>query len=378
MTDDATPTKNDKHAKNDKRKAAFSEAVNRINKSYQKNEETDDVGLAKLGEYPRDVHMISTGSAVLDWALGGGIGVGRVIEMFGPEGSGKTSFALTAIANVQREGGNAAFVDLENALDPQYAQVLGVDTDNLAVAQIGVQQTALNTIEQLVDSQVVDIIVVDSIAAMTPREEFDGSMDDKTMGLQAKILSTALRKIIAKIRASGTTIIFTNQLREKVGVVYGNPEITPGGKAMRFFASQRVEVRRKKPVTGDNKEAIGNTIKIKVIKNKVAPPFKEAETVLSFNRGVNRAAELVEIGPSVGAIEKPNNRTYVHPDTGERIATSKADAVKELENNQELFESLWSKFNEIVNSQNGPVSDKTELVADAAPQTNDDDESETE
>lgn len=336
----AKEKKEEKPTNIDKLKA-FDEALKMINKQI-----TSDSGtlVAKLSDRPMDVETISTGSVVLDSILGGGLPKGRVIEVFGAESSGKTSMALTAAANIQKEGGTVAFIDLENALDPKYAAKLGVKTDEMAVSQPDYAEQALELVEQLAASGVVDLIIVDSVASLVPKAELEGDMEQQTMAVVARLMSRALKKLVNTANKNKTTVIFINQIREKVGFVLGDPTVTPGGKALKFYASQRIRVSRTGQVK-DGKDIIGNTVKMKIVKNKIAPPFGEGETVLTFNKGINRAAEMIEVGPLYGVIHKPNNRSYVDPFTGEVFATSKADAVKALEQDSELFKKLSDALN---------------------------------
>ncbi len=326
---------------NDKKLKAFNDALKHLNA--QKGLLSSETGtlIAKLSERPMDVETISTGSLVLDSILGGGIAKGRIAEFYGAESSGKTSIALNAIANVQREGGTAAFIDLENALDPKYARVLGVNTDELAVAQPDYAEQALELVEQLAASGAIDIIVVDSVAALVPKLELEGDMDQNSIGLVARLMSRALKKLVSTANRTKTTVIFINQTRDAIGGFspMGTPTTTTGGKALRFFASQRVEIKKGLQVK-DGKEAIGNIVKYTVKKNKVAPPFKVGETVLSFGKGINRPAEMIEVGPDLGIIDRPNSRTYVEAATGEVIAKSKAEAVQRLEEDSEMYERL--------------------------------------
>lgn len=323
--------------------------------------------IAKLGEKPIiSVETISTGSLVLDSKLGGGFPKGRIIEIFGPEASGKTSIALTAIGNVQKNGGLAAFIDFENALDPKYAKKLGVDIPNLALAQPDYAEQGLELVQQLAESKAVDIIVVDSVAALVPKIEFEGNLEDQNMATVARLLSRALKKLVKTANASGTTIIFINQIREKVGFVMGNPEITPGGKALKFFASQRIDIRRKGQIKDDKdtKRIIGNEIRFKIVKNKIAPPFEEGTTILTFSKGINKRAELIEVGPEYGVIDKPNPRSYFIGGTDERLGTSKAEALRTLEENPDIYEKLSKQLvkaiEEHLHGDNDDWDEKTE------------------
>jgi recombination protein RecA len=332
-----------KTTKNNNRAESFEAALKAINSKFAND--LDDNLIAKLSEKPRDVEVISSGSLVLDSILGGGFPKGRIIEIYGPESSGKTSIALTAAGYVQAQGGNVAFIDLENALDPKYAAKLGVDVKNLAVAQPSYAEQALDLVDALAETGTVDLIIVDSVAALVPLSELEGSMENQTMALVARILSKALRKLVGTANRTGTTVIFINQIREKVGFVLGNPETTTGGKALKFFASQRIDIRRKEQIK-EGKNVIGNKVRLKIVKNKIAPPFLEGFTVLTFNKGINKQAEMVEVGPDYGVIKRPNTRTYVVADTDEVIGTSKATAIERLESDPELFEHLQKLLKE--------------------------------
>lgn len=319
----------------------FEKAIANTNKNLMKARGEHDDVLSIFGDKPKKVPTISTGSIVLDSLIGGGFPKGRIIEIYGPEASGKTSISLTAAANVQAEGGTVAFIDFEHALDPNYSTKLGVDVSKLAISQPRDAQQGFSVIGHLINTQVVDMIIVDSIAAMVPREIVEGNPDDNTMALLARLMSTNIPKIASLAAKNGTTVVFINQVREAVGVMFGNPETTPGGKAMKFAASQRIRVSKVgKPVVGEDKEPIGNEVRFSITKNKIAPPYKKGETVLTFNHGINVASELAEIGPKIGVIDKPTNRSWVNPLTEEKFATSKAEAVAALEKNEELFNSI--------------------------------------
>jgi len=262
----------------------------------------------KLGEKTHmKVETFSTGSVSLDDALGGGYAKGRIIEIYGPESSGKTTLTLHAIAEVQKAGGTAAFIDAEHALDPEYARKIGVNTDELIISQPDYGEQALEIVDALARSGSVDVIVVDSVAALTPKAEIEGAMGDPQMGLQARLMSQALRKVTAVIGKSNCTVIFINQIRMKIGVMFGNPETTTGGNALKFYASQRLDIRRKDRIelgTGDDKETMGNRVKVKVVKNKIAPPFKEVEFDVLFNEGISKVGELLDIGTDKDIIKK--------------------------------------------------------------------------
>ena len=253
------------------------------------------------------VETFSSGSIALDSALGGGYAKGRIVEIYGPESSGKTTLTLHAIAQTQKIGGTCAFVDAEHALDPEYARKIGVDVDSLIVSQPDYGEQALEIVDALVRSGAVDLIVVDSVAALVPKAEIEGNMGDSFMGLQARLMSQALRKVTGVINKSNSTVIFINQIRMKIGVMFWNPETTTGGNALKFYASQRLEIRRKEKIesgTGDDKEATGNRVKVKVVKNKVAPPFREVEIDVLFNEGISHAWELLDIAVERGIIKK--------------------------------------------------------------------------
>jgi len=272
---------------------------------------TKDFGegaIMRLGEAKRiNIETVKTGSISIDLALGGGLPRGRVIEIYGPESSGKTTLALHAIKEFQATGGQAAFVDAEHALDPEYAAKIGVDVDNLLIAQPDTGEQALEIVEKLVRSGAVDVIVIDSVAALTPRAEIEGDMGGSLPGLQARLMSQALRKLTAIAHKSGTTLIFINQIRMKIGVMFGNPETTSGGNALKFYASVRLDIRRIGKIetgTNDQKQVIGNLTRVKVVKNKVAPPFRQAEFEIRYNVGIDRVSDLLNTGVRLGAIEK--------------------------------------------------------------------------
>lgn len=334
---------------NPTRQEMFADALKAVNGMGLLKSDTGENLIAKLGERPMNVSTIASGSLVLDSILGGGLASGRIIEIYGPEASGKTSIALTAAGNVQRQGGNVAFIDLENALDPKYAAKLGVDIENMAVAQPDFAEQALELVEQLAQTKLVDLIIVDSVAALVPKLELEGDMEQGSIGLVARLLSRSLKKLVGTANKSGTTIIFINQVRAQIGGFSpnGTPETTTGGKALKFFASQRIDVRRRQQVK-EGKTVIGNEVRMKVVKNKIAPPFGEGLTVLTFGRGINRQAEMIEVGPEYGVIIKPNVRKYVEAETGEVIANSKADAIAALEGNPELYERLAKRLSDVI------------------------------
>ena len=300
-----------------------------------------DGAVMKLGENKHmNVQAVSTGSISLDMALGiGGVPKGRIIEIFGPESSGKTTVALHIIAEVQKTGGTAAFVDAEHALDPVYAKALGVDIDNLLVSQPDCGEDALEITDALVRSGAIDAVVIDSVAALVPRSEIEGDMGQSSVGVQARLMSQAMRKLSAVISKSNAVVIFINQLREKVGVMYGNPEVTTGGRALKFYSSVRIDIRKTDQLKNGN-DIYGNRVKCKIVKNKVAPPFKVAEFDVLYGHGISRAGELVDIGAQLGIIQKSGS--WFSYD-GEKIGQGRDNARKTLENDNELFELINQK-----------------------------------
>jgi len=292
-----------------------------------------------------DVDIISTGCLSLDIALGvGGVPRSRVIEIFGPEASGKTTLAQHIIAEVQKTGGVAAFVDAEHALDPDYARKIGVKVDDLLISQPDNGEQALDIVETLVRSGAVDVIVVDSVAALTPKAEIEGEMGDVHMGLQARLMSQALRKLTAIVGKSRTIVIFINQIRYKIGIVFGNPEVTPGGNALKFYSSVRIEVRRAAQIKKGDK-IIGNRVKAKIVKNKVAAPFQTCEFDIMYNEGISRSGDLIDIGSEMGVIAKSGN-SYSYGE--ERLGVGRENARMYLATNIELMEKIrqeaWEKF----------------------------------
>lgn len=331
---------------------------------------SDDELIVKLGNRPsKRVPTISSGSVVLDAKLGGGFGRGRVVEIYGPESSGKTTFALTAVGNVQSEGGTALFIDAENALDPVYAKKLGVDIDNLFVAQPSAAETALDLIVKAAESRGVDIIVLDSVAALIPRKELEGVADDQTIGVLARLMSKMLKRVVQVAANTGTTVIFINQTREKIGVMYGNPETTTGGNALKFYCTQRIRMSRGKPIT-EGKNTIGLTLKFKIVKNKIAPPFAEGETVLSYGHGINLAAEIVLVGPDYGIITKNGNTLY-ETETGEKLGVGRAKATATIESDPSILVRLRKALKKsIEEADEDPVSSQAD--GDDAPEAADD------
>jgi recombination protein RecA len=300
--------------------------------------------IMKLGDTPAEnIPCIPTGSIGLDAALGvGGFPRGRVIEIYGPESSGKTTLALHAIAEAQKLGGIAAFIDAEHAFDRFYAQKLGIDIDNLLISQPDNGEQALEIVDNLIRSGAIDIIVIDSVAALTPKSEIEGEMGDSKMGLQARLMSQALRKLTANIGRTGSCCIFINQLREKIGIMFGNPETTTGGNALKFYASVRLDIRKINQIK-EGEESTGNRVKVKVVKNKVAPPFKKAEFDIMYGQGISRVGEIIDIGSDFGIIKKSGSWFSY----GETKLGQGRDAVKKLlVDNPELGEELEAKIRE--------------------------------
>ncbi len=293
--------------------------------------------IMKLGEAHKvNVETIPTGSVSLDLALGGGLPKGRVIEIYGPESSGKTTLALHAIAEVQKRGGTAAFIDAEHALDPAYAKRIGVDVENLLLSQPDNGEQALEITETLVRSNAVDLIVVDSVAALVPRAEIEGDMGDSHMGLQARLMSQALRKLTGVISRSKATVIFINQIRMKIGVMFGNPETTTGGNALKFYASVRMDIRRIAQIKqGD--QVIGNRTRVKVVKNKIAPPFREAEFDIMYNQGISKAGDVLDLAANRGIVEKIG-AWYNYKD--EKIAQGREAAKEYLQKNPKVLDEI--------------------------------------
>jgi recombination protein RecA len=312
---------------NSEKQKALTSVLSQIERSFGKG------AIVRLGDSTRmRVETIPTGALTLDIALGGGLPKGRVIEIYGPESSGKTTLALHAIAEVQKSGGIAAFVDAEHALDPTYASALGVDIENLLVSQPDTGEMALEIVDQLVRSVAVDIVVIDSVAALVPRAEIEGDMGDSHMGLQARLMSQALRKITGNIGKSGCTVIFLNQLRQKIGVTYGNPETTTGGNALKFYASVRLDIRRIQTLKKGTEE-YGNRTKVKVAKNKVAPPFRIAEFDIVFGKGISTLGCLTDLADEMGVIIKKGS-WYSY--NGENIAQGRDKVIQHMEKNTDF------------------------------------------
>ena len=311
---------------------AVQAAMDKIEKSFGKG------SIMKMGDdHIQEVEVIPTGSIALNAALGvGGYPKGRIIEIYGPESSGKTTLAIHAIAEAQKAGGIAAFIDAEHAFDRFYAAKLGVDIDNLWISQPDNGEQALEIAEQLIRSSAIDIIVIDSVAALTPKAEIEGDMGDNKVGLQARLMSQALRKLTSAISKTNTTCIFINQLREKIGVMFGNPETTTGGNALKFYASVRLDIRRATQLK-DGEEIIGNQVRVKVVKNKVAPPFRKAEFDIMFGEGISRSGEIIDLGAELGIIKKSGS-WYSYNDT--KLGQGRDAAKQCIQDNPELADEL--------------------------------------
>lgn len=316
-------------------------AVDQIEKQFGKG------SIMRLGDaHAVDIETIPTGSISLDLALGGGIPKGRVIEIYGPESSGKTTVCLHVVAEVQKKGGTAAYVDAEHALDPAYAKRIGVDTDNLLLSQPDSGEQALEVVETLVRSNAVDIIVVDSVAALVPQAEIEGDMGDAHMGLQARLMSQALRKLTGVISKTNCTVVFVNQLRMKIGIMFGNPETTTGGNALKFYASVRMDIRRISQIkTAD--AVIGNHVRVKVVKNKVAAPFREAEFDIMYNQGISREGDVIDLAVINGVVDK-SGAWYEY--NGEKIAQGREAAKKYLKENPKVLEKVAKETLEAANT----------------------------
>ena len=300
MSAKSEPTAKEKSANQAAEKKTLDLALSAINKQY------GDGTLMRMGDATKmQVSTVSTGSVAIDLALGvGGLPRGRIVEIFGPESSGKTTLCLSIIAEIQRQGGNAVFVDVEHALDPRYSKVVGVDLDNLLVSQPESGEDALNIAETLIRSGAVDVIVIDSVAALVSKQELDGQMGDSTVGVQARMMSQAMRRLTAAISRTNCVVIFTNQIREKIGVMFGSPETTPGGRALKFFSSVRIDIRRIGQIREPSGKVIGNRTKVKVVKNKVAPPFTECEFDIMYTEGISRSGSVLDLGIEHKILEK--------------------------------------------------------------------------
>ncbi len=335
----------------DNKKKALSAALGQIEKQFGKG------AVMRMGDSSvnRDIDVVSTGSLTLDIALGiGGLPKGRICEIYGPESSGKTTMTLQAVAQCQKAGGTAAFIDAEHALDPVYAEKLGVNVDELLVSQPDTGDQALEITDMLVRSASVDIIVVDSVAALTPKAEIEGDMGDHHVGLHARLMSQALRKLTANIKRSNTLVIFINQIRMKIGVMFGSPETTTGGNALKFYSSVRMDIRRTGSIKkGD--EVIGNDTRVKVVKNKMAPPFKQAEFEILYGEGTSHEGELIDLGVKNGLVEKAG-AWYSY--NGDRIGQGKDNVRNHMKENPQMSEELDTKLREMLLPKAGPVKDE--------------------
>ncbi len=341
----------------DNKKKALSAALGQIEKQFGKG------SIMRMGDssVSRDIEAVSTGSLGLDLALGiGGLPKGRVVEIYGPESSGKTTLTLHVIAEMQKMGGTAAFIDAEHALDPLYAEKLGVDVDNLLVSQPDTGEQALEITDSLVRSGAVDIVVIDSVAALTPKAEIEGDMGDSHMGLQARLMSQALRKLTSNIKRTNTLVIFINQLRMKIGVMFGNPETTTGGNALKFYASVRLDIRRIGAIKkGD--EILGNETRVKVVKNKVSPPFKQVQFDILYGKGISREGEIIDLGVKEGFIEKSGS-WYAYG--GKKIGQGKDNVRQYLLDNPEIAEEVMDKIKEVLMPEpSKKASDKVKAEA---------------
>ncbi len=328
----------EQQVRSEDKKKALETAISQIEKQYGKG------AVMKLGQATTmNVDAISTGSLGLDMALGiGGVPRGRIVEVYGPESSGKTTVALQIVAQAQKSGGEAAFIDVEHALDPVYAKALGVDIDSLLVSQPDTGEQALEIMEALIRSGALDVIVLDSVAAMVTKAEIDGEMGDTHVGLQARLMSQALRKLTSVVSRSNCVAVFINQVREKIGVVYGNPETTPGGRALKFYSSVRIEVRRGEPIKNGT-EIIGNKTKCKIVKNKVAPPFKEVVFDIMYGEGVSRVGEIIDFAVEADILEKSGAWFSYN---GERLGQGRDKVKKLLQENEALCEEIAQKVRE--------------------------------
>ena len=341
MADKSAKKKTDGGEKEGKTKA-LGLALDTIEKQFGKG------SIMKLGEaHKTNVETVSTGSLSLDLALGGGIPKGRIIEIYGPESSGKTTLTLHAIAEIQKQGGTAAFVDAEHALDPAYAKKVGVDTDNLLISQPDNGEQALEITETLVRSSAVDLVVVDSVAALVPRAEIEGDMGDSHMGLQARLMSQALRKLTGIINRSNTTVIFINQIRMKIGVMFGNPETTTGGNALKFYSSVRMDIRRTSQIKAGD-DVIGNRTRVKVVKNKIAPPFRQAEFDIMYNKGISKSGDVLDLAVDRGIIDKAGAWFAYGED---KIGQGREAAKAFLEENPKTMEKIEKKIRETADKE---------------------------
>jgi len=341
MSAKTEPTAKEKSANQAAEKKTLDLALSAINKQY------GDGTLMRMGDATKmQISTVSTGSVAIDLALGvGGLPRGRIVEIFGPESSGKTTLCLSIIAEIQRQGGNAVFVDVEHALDPRYAKVVGVDLDNLLVSQPESGEDALNIAETLIRSGAVDVIVIDSVAALVSKQELDGQMGDSTVGVQARMMSQAMRRLTAAISRTNCVVIFTNQIREKIGVMFGSPETTPGGRALKFFSSVRIDIRRIGQIKEPSGKVIGNRTKVKVVKNKVAPPFTECEFDIMYTEGISRSGSVLDLGIEHKILEKKGAWIAYN---GQLIGQGREAAKDYLIKNPKVLEELQKTIMEKV------------------------------
>ncbi|HBO9838122.1 TPA: recombinase RecA [Pseudomonas aeruginosa] len=339
------------------KKRALAAALGQIERQFGKG------AVMRMGDHERQaIPAISTGSLGLDIALGiGGLPKGRIVEIYGPESSGKTTLTLSVIAEAQKQGATCAFVDAEHALDPDYAGKLGVNVDDLLVSQPDTGEQALEITDMLVRSNAVDVIIVDSVAALVPKAEIEGEMGDAHVGLQARLMSQALRKITGNIKNANCLVIFINQIRMKIGVMFGNPETTTGGNALKFYASVRLDIRRTGAVK-EGDEVVGSETRVKVVKNKVSPPFRQAEFQILYGKGIYRTGEIIDLGVQLGLVEK-SGAWYSYQ--GSKIGQGKANAAKYLEDNPEIGSVLEKTICDQLLAKSGPVKADAEEVADA-------------
>ena len=341
MSAKSEPTAKEKSANQAAEKKTLDLALSAINKQY------GDGTLMRMGDATKmQVSSVSTGSVAIDLALGvGGLPRGRIVEIFGPESSGKTTLCLSIIAEIQRQGGNAVFVDVEHALDPRYSKIVGVDLDNLLVSQPESGEDALNIVETLIRSGAVDVVVIDSVAALVSKQELDGQMGDATVGVQARMMSQAMRRLTAAISRTNCICIFTNQIREKIGVMFGSPETTPGGRALKFFSSVRIDIRRIGQIKEPSGKVIGNRTKVKVVKNKVAPPFTECEFDIMYTEGISRSGSVLDLGIEHKILEKKGAWIAYN---GQLIGQGREAAKDYLIKNPKVLEELQKTIMEKV------------------------------
>ena len=345
-------------ARPEDRKKALETAIAQIEKAYGKG------AVMRLGDHSENVNVeaISTGSLSLDLALGiGGVPKGRIVEIYGPESSGKTTLALHILASAQKNGGEAAFIDVEHALDPTYARALGVDIDNLLISQPDTGEQALEITEQLVRSGAIDVIIVDSVAALLPRSELEGEMGDSSVGVIARLMSQALRKLTGAVSKTNTIVVFINQLREKIGVMYGNPETTPGGRALKYFSSVRIDVRRIETLKV-NGEMVGNRTRAKIVKNKVAPPFKEAEFDIIYGEGISKVGEIIDLAVKLDLIDKAGAWFTV----GDQRLQGRDSVKTYLQDNPEVCDGLEQQIRENAVKLMSPQARKAAVAAGRA------------